>query len=235
MRHYRYIVILLALLVQATFANAVVVTIRTGQVGGFPGTCPGVDDTFHYYDPQTQCAQPIQATPFSPTDFDRACAGPPAVIATAYPGAWLPVLSCDPDARWIANTVDSSCFGTSVSVLYCAEFNIDSACPFADSVRVCWVADDGLGDPVGDGPNPGGVYINGVSLGPNFAGGNYGTEMTAVAYNVPIVPGLNRLEVYQRDRGCAVAGTILSATLYVNCGSTPAKGQTWGSIKSMYQ
>lgn len=235
MRASHYISLALALLIPVTFAHANVVTIRTGQVGGFPGSCPGTDGNFRYWAPQAQCALPILSTPFQTSDFNTACTGPYAAIATAYPGAWTPNLNCDPDARWIASSVDPSCFGASVSVLYCAEFSVDSLCTVADSIRVCWVVDDGLGDPVGNGPNQDGVYINGVSLGSAFSGGNYAVETSAVAYNVPLLPGLNKLQVYQRDLGCAVAGIMLSCTVYTNCGPVAVQEKTWGSIKSMYR
>ncbi len=221
-------------ILQTTFVRAAIITIRTGQVGGVPGSCPGVDDTFRYYAPQSQCAVPLQSTAFQSADFDMACSGPPAAVADAYPGAWTPNLTCDPDARWISSST-FSCYGTSVSALYCAEFNVDPSCTLADSVRVCWTVDDALGDPAGNGPNPGGVYINGVSLGSAFTGGSYAQETSAVAYNISLLPGLNRLEVYQRDLGCAVAGVMLNCRIYTSCGTVPAEKRSWGSLKAMYR
>ncbi len=233
MRASRFLWVVLPLLLQATSARGDIITIRTGQVAGVPGVCPGLDDSFRYSAPQTQCGQPILSAPFGPSDFDHACSGPPAVVATAYP-LWAPDLPCDPSARWIASAVDATCYGASVSVLYCAGF--DSRCTVADSVEVCWEVDDFLGDPLSfPGPNPGGVYVNGISLGPAFTGGNRLTPTTAIAYNVPLNGGLNHLEVYQRDAGCAVAGIILSCTVYTSCGPLPVQEGTWGSIKSIYR
>ena len=232
MRVSRFLLVVLALLVQTTFVRADVITIRTGQVGSVPGVCPGLDDSFHYYAPQTQCGQPILPTAFGPSDFATACSGPQAAIATAS-GAWAPDLPCDLSARWIGSAVDASCYGNSVSVLYCAGF--DSRCTVADSIRVCWQVDDMLGDsPAFPGPNPDGIYVNGVPLGPAFTGGNRLTPTTAVAYNIPLNAGLNNLEVYQRDAGCAVSGIILTCTLYTSC-PVPTEETSWGRIKNLYR
>jgi hypothetical protein len=234
MRASRIVLVVLALVVQATFAHGDVTTIRTGQVGTLPGVCPGLDDSFHYYAPQTQCGQPILSAPFAPSDFASACSGPPAQVAAPYFTAWSSELPCDPNARWISSGVDPNCYGTSVSALYCAGF--DSRCTVADSIRVCWEVDDFLGDqPSYPGPNQDGIYINGVSLGPAFTAGNPVTPTTAVAYNVPLSAGLNYLEVYQRDAGCAVSGLMLSCTVYTSCGPVPIEETSWGRVKSLYR
>jgi len=234
MRASRLAWVVLALIVQSTFAHGAIITLKTGQSGSGPGSCPGPDSNFRCWAPQSQCAQPILPTAFTAADFDSACSGPLAAIVDAYP-LWAPDLPCDPDARWIANSVEpGSCYGSSLSVLYCAPFSSD--CAMADSVVVCWEVDDYLGDPAGlPGPNPDGIYINGVTLGPQFDGGSRLTPTTAVAYNVPLNTGLNSFEVYQRDGGCAVAGIILSAKVYTHCGTTPVQEGTWGSIKSLYR
>ena len=41
------------------------------------------------------------------------------------------------------------------------------------------------------GPNPGGIYINGVDLGPAFSGPGSNPQYTEVAYNVPLTVGAN--------------------------------------------
>jgi hypothetical protein len=230
--------VVLGLLVQATFARADATTIRTGQVGGVPGSCSGIDDNFHYYAPNPVCGQPILATAFQSSDFDKACAGPQAVVITPYTPTWVADLACDPEARWIASSVldPLTCWGTALSVLYCARFTVRSECIVADSIRVCWATDDFLGDqPSYPGPNPGGVYINGADLGPAFSGPGANQQYTAVAYNVPLNAGVNSLAVYQRDAGCGIAGLIMSATVYTNCGTVPAETKSWGSVKSMFR
>lgn len=226
----------LVLLVPATSAFALTTVIRTGQVGGAPGTCGGSDDLFRFYAPNQACGQPILPTPFAAADFAAACAGPPATVIDSYSGAWIGNLPCDPDARWIASGRYSAfdCWGAGVSVLYCAPF--DAACTIADSIRICWAVDDFLGDdPSYPGPNPGGVYINGVDLGPAFSGPGSNPQYTAVAYNVPLNVGANTISVYQRDAGCAISGLIMSATVYTDCGIVPAESTTWGSVKSIFR
>lgn len=228
----RYSTVLIALTV-VTAAQGATITLRTGQVGGAPGSCQGLDQDFHTYTPQQICGAPILSTPFGPADFEAACAGPNAVVINPHP-AWGADLPCDLDARWINYTADAVCNGTPLSTLYCARF--DSECTLADSIVVCWQVDDALGDPVAwPGPNPDGVYVNGVTLGPAFSNGNNAAPTTAVAYNVPLTGGSNQFQVYQRDAGCAVSGLILSTTIYTSCGSTPVEDRSWGSIKATYR
>jgi hypothetical protein len=237
MRANRFLLIVAVLLISTTIARGDVITLRTGQVAGAPGICTGTDDSFRYYTPNPQCGQPILPTPFQASDFDQACRGPYAVVIDAYSPPWTPGLTCDPDARWIAPTVDpGSCLGTALSVLYCAPFDVSTECTVADSIRICWAADDFLGDqPSFPGPNPGGIYINGVDLGPAFSGPGADQTYSAVAYNVPLNFGANSLAVYQRDAGCGIAGLILSATVYINCGNVPTVERSWGSVKSIYR
>jgi hypothetical protein len=228
----------LALLVQASITVAGTTTIRTGQVGSIPGSCSGSDDSFHYYAPNPSCGQPILSTAFQAADFAAACAGPQAVVINPYTPVWVGGLACDPEARWIASSLynAATCWGAPASVLYCAQFSVDSHCTVADSVRICWAVDDFLGDvPSYPGPNPGGVYINGVDLGPAFSGPGASPQYTAVAYNVPLIAGTNSLAVYQRDAGCGLGGLILSATVYTNCGTVANEAKNWGSVKSIYR
>jgi hypothetical protein len=233
-----YLAVVLALLVTATFAHADITRIRTGQVGAVPGSCSGIDDSFHYYAPNPVCGEAILSSAFTASDFDHACTGPQAVVITPYAPVWVGELPCDPEARWIASSVPDplSCFGAAVSVLYCAEFAVPSQCTVADSIRICWAVDDFLGDqPSYPGPNPGGIYINGADLGPAFSGPGAGQQYTAVAYNVPLSAGANSLAVYQRDAGCGISGLILTAAVYTSCGTVPNGTRSWGSIKSMYR
>ena len=235
MRKTLLLLAVLALLVPATFALAATTVIRTGQVGGVPGTCGGSDDSFRYLAPNPNCGAPILSAPFQPADFAAACAGPQATVIDPYTAAWIGSLPCDPDARWIASgRYPGSCYGEGLSVLYCAPFS--SHCTIADSIRICWAVDDFLGDvPSFPGPNPGGVYINGVDLGPAFSGPGSNPQYSAVAYNVPLIAGTNSLEVYQRDAGCSLGGLILSATVYTDCGIVPTESTSWGSIKSTFR
>ncbi|MBK9472449.1 MAG: hypothetical protein IPO18_09210 [bacterium] len=102
--------------------------------------------------------------------------------------------------------------------------------------KPCLAVDDFLGDvPSLPGPNPGGVYINGVDLGAAFSGPGSSPQYSAVAYNVPLNVGANSLSVYQRDAGCAISGLILSATVYTDCAIVPTESTTWGSVKSIFR
>ena len=161
---------------------------------------------------------------------------PPAVVVNPF-SAWVGGLACDQAARWIASSLlPGSCYGAPASVLYCAQFRLASQCTLADSVRICWAVDDFLGDvPSYPGPNPGGIYINGVDLGPAFSGPGATPQYTAVAYNVPLNAGSNSLEVYQRDAGCGLGGLILSATVYASCGVVPIQPMSWGATKSIFK
>ena len=139
------------LCVSASQTQGAVITIRTGQVGGVPGSCLGADDTFRRWAPQRLCSFPILSTPFQAADFDSACAGAPAVVVIPDPFAWVQSLACDPDARWIASQLSHlypmQCAGERQSTLYCAPFTNQTECTVADSVRICWAVDDYLGDP----------------------------------------------------------------------------------------
>ena len=227
--------IAVALLVQATTVLAAVTTIRTGQVGGVPGSCNGNDDSFRFYTPNPNCGQPILPSPFTAADFDAACNGPAAFVVLPLPATWAGTLDCDPDARWISTaSLPGSCYGAAESALYCARF--DAVCSVADSVRICWAVDDFLGDPPSfPGPNPDGIYLNGVSLGAAFSGPGANTTYTAVATNVPLNNGFNYLQVYQRDAGCGLGGLILNAKIYTSCGPVPVEQQKWGIVKSLYR
>lgn len=227
------------LCVSTSQTPAAVITIKTGQVGGVPGSCPGADDTFRRWAPRPPCGQPILSAAFQSADFDSACAGPPPVVVVPDPFAWVQGLPCDPDARWIASRLSilypTQCWGERQSVLYCAPFTNHDECAVADSIRICWAVDDYLGDPSGfPGPNPGGIYVNGTDLGPAFSGLGANQQRTAVAYNVPLNAGANRLEVYQRDAGCGIAGLILSARVYT-CGTVAVQQRPWGSVKTLFR
>lgn len=235
MRSFLMILGLVTLLASTTSALATTTIIRTGQTAGAPGSCSNLDDTFRSYAPNVNCGQPIVSAPFQAADFAAACAGPQAVVISPASLPWIASLPCDPDARWIGSSViPGSCYGAGVSVLYCAPFS--SQCTMADSIRICWAVDDFLGDdPSFGGPNPGGVYINGVDLGPAFSGPGSNPQYSAVAYNVPLNLGANNLEVYQRDAGCSVSGLILSAVVYSDCSGVPTESTSWGSIKSTFR
>ena len=97
------------------------------------------------------------------------------------------------------------------------------------------MADDTYGDiaPYG-GPNPIGVYVNGLPT--TITAGNYATQTTAMEDITPLLHcGWNRLYVYNRDLGCAVSGTVFSARIdYFEC-VTPTTQTSWGKIRAAYR
>jgi hypothetical protein len=216
------------LFVGATNSSAATITLRSGNV---PPTA--LDPLITYYaEPSGACAVPF-ATPFSPSDFAAADAGPSAWSVPAF-SVWAASLWCDPAAGWISTGPNSP----SRSALYSVPFTVpvhDPCCIQSATIEFCWAADDILGDPVAyGGPNPLGVYLNGVPL--PIAGGNYAAATNMIVDITGLLQcGGNRLYVYNRDLGCAVAGTIFSATInYSEC-VTPAGAHTWGSLKSIYR
>lgn len=225
MRAYVVRVALLLAIIGVTAHGTVlaqeVIQFRTGQVGGAPGSCPGADDLFTYNPSgMTPCGNPFRAAPFTAADFAGAAGGPPARVLNG--GApWLPSLPSDPLARWINWENNPNCaYGTPKSVLYAARFNVTTQCNPVATVRICWAVDDRLGDGPG-GPNPVGIYMNGVPLSAGFMNGSYASETCFVEANVPVNTGLNYLYVYQRDAGCAVSGLILTAHLTVTATTCP--------------
>lgn len=202
-----------------------IIHLRTGQVGGAPGTCGQPDDRFRY-DPgftPGSCGQPLRNAPFAAADFAAAATGPAAKVVDPFNPWWLPGLPADPLARWIDWDRNGTCNGSEGSILYSCRFTVETPCATAGDISVCWAVDDILGDPVGGGPNPFGIYLNGVALSPAFAGGGLGSQSCAAQSNVPLLAGENVLYVYQRDQFCTVSGLMLSAVVTVtnaSCGET---------------
>lgn len=204
----------------AHLARAVeIIQLRTGQVGGVPGTCSGLDDSWTYNSTAMQsCPQPFRNGPFTAADFAGAVAGPQAQVVTHVGnGSWMASLAFDPLARWIDWLPVGNCWGFAASVLYAAPFTVNTpntGCGLTATIEICWAVDDYLGDPVG--PNTIGIYLNGTPLDPGFSGGNYAEETCYTQYNVPVNNGLNRLYAYQRDGACSISGLLLSARITVN-------------------
>ncbi len=159
---------------------------------------------------------PLRSALFTSTDFADACGGLPAQQVTPT-GGWIPSLPANSAAQWIS--VDSG--GTPRSTLFCQNFDV-SACNLQLATLQFWfAADERLGDPQ-SGPNPIGVYLNGQPV-PGFAGGSLGAQTSWYHNNVGswLVPGTNRLQVYQRDLGGSTGGVIYSARIcYLPCQAT---------------
>jgi hypothetical protein len=170
---------------------------------------------------------------FTAADFAAAQVAPLATVIDPHQ-VWMTSLPCDPEARWInSDLFPGMCLGDPRSILYACPFTLTEANVTAATVQVCWGVDDWLGD-IG-GPNPIGVYVNGVPLDSTFTAGSSQVETIATTTDcvVPVQTGTNWLYVYQRDAGCAVSGLILRATI-TTCSPTPALETTWGSLKAIY-
>ncbi len=159
-------------------------------------------------------ASPLSAAAFTAADFGAACAGPPARIINPI-AAWLPgsfgLLPADPSAKWIGRDPSRS----PTSALFCHEFEVCCPDPLAARIEFAFAADDRIGDP-GAGPNPIGVYMNGLPV-PGFSGGGFGAQTVLGPAPVTVNTGTNRLQVYLRDTLAIVSGLNYSATVTVQC------------------
>ena len=216
----------LVLLLMSPAAFAATVTLRSGNVP--PGN---LEPAIRYLaEPSGVCATPFPA-PFTPADFAAADAGLQAWSVIGH-GAWG-TLTCDPAANWISTSPALP----SRSALYSVPFTIDifdPCCIGSAKLDLCWMADDTTGDLGWGGPNPAGLYINGIPV--TFPPANYATPTQAVVDILPYVRcGPNHLYIYNRDLGCAVSGINFSATItYTEC-VTPANGSTWGQVRALYR
>jgi len=216
------------LLVGTLDSGATSIVLRSGNIAP-----PAQDPLITFLvEPNNTCTTPFPA-PFTAADFAAADAGPPAwsVVAST---AWTPTLQCDPAANWIS--IDQT--RTQRSALYSIPFTVnvpDPCCIQHAQIYFCWMADDLLGDSGSfPGPNPLGVYLNGVGL--PIAGGGYTTEQGIIVdITKTLHCGQNRLYVYDRDAGCGVAGAIFTAQIdYTEC-ITPATSTSWGHVRAIYR
>ena len=209
-------------------SGATTILLRSGNVAP-----TAQDPTIRFLvEPNNTCTTPFPAA-FTAADFAAADAGPPAwsVVAST---AWTPTLQCDPSANWIS--IDQN--RKQRSALYSIPFTVDlpdPCCLHYAQIYFCWMADDLLGDSSNfPGPNPLGVYLNGVGL--PIAGGGYTTEQGIIVdITSTLHCGLNHLYIYQRDAGCGVAGVIFGAQIdYTEC-FTGATRTSWGHVRALYR
>jgi hypothetical protein len=217
--------IAIALVMPAMTPAVELITVRSGQSGGIPGS-PGSSDDIVTYNPWgNPGGLPVLGTAFTATDFAATAGGSSAVVISPV-GAWMggavAPLS-DPLARWI-NFGNSSGIGTPGSALYAVPFTIQSTSFSQVLLSIEGGVDDALGDAYsGDSPNVEGLYVNGTTLP---------SSLTTIAFNIGtfnflapsshvvditayVAPGLNHFYLYQRDVGVSVSGIIFSATISV--------------------
>lgn len=186
-------------------AQTYCVTLRTGNAAvGQP------DPQIRYIAPNLNCGQAIKNTPFTAADFTAAQTGTNPFVVSPHP-VWGQSLPCDPQARWIA-------LGTNLtparSALFAQPFTVNPGTVISATIKFCWMADDNIGDATFGGPNPMGVYVNGVPI-PPLTGGGYATQ-TQITATIPagtLTPGVNWLYVYKRDAGCGISGLNYSAEI----------------------
>lgn len=217
------IAILCANLSVAYGAPVETITVRSGQVGGVPGTVGAPDDIVRFNPGGNPSSSPLLPVPFTPAFFAATALGSPATVISPHP-VWFPALPTDPLARWIdfALLPSGGGLGEDGSALYAVPFMVTSTTITSATIKVEGGADDAVGDACCGGPNPAGLYINTVSTGFQLI---Y-DPATAFNFAVPrthfqditglITPGLNYLFFYQRDGAGAVSGLIFSATITVN-------------------
>jgi hypothetical protein len=221
--------LLLAFLVAgASDSRAASIVLRSGSVAP-----PAPDPVITYLiEPSGVCAAPFAAA-FTPADFAAADAGPAAWSLPAH-SAWTTKLWCDPQTNWISTAPGWPPY----SALYSVPFNVPVPAPCciqSATLDFCWMADDALGDPASfGGPNPLGVYLNGVGL--PIAGGDFTTAQRIIVDITALLHcGENRLYVYNRDLGCAITGANFSATINYNECVTPAHKKSWGAVRALYR
>lgn len=213
-----------ALMLAAGHAAAVeVITLRSGQVAGSPGFAGQSDDIVTVH-PNSPPGGAVSPSPFTATDFAAAASGAAAKVINPHP-AWTSGIS-DPLARWINwqadlqinsdGTVSGTGYGSPGSALYAVPFVVTTPLATSATLQLELAVDDALGDWFVSGPNPDGLYVNGLTTG--YQGGNYASP-TLHTQTIPVSTGLNYLYFYQRDLGVLVSGLIFSATITV---PTPA-------------
>ncbi|HLQ37270.1 MAG TPA: hypothetical protein VK348_05700 [Planctomycetota bacterium] len=160
---------------------------------------------------------PLSNAAFTTADFAAAAGGPSARIVSN--NAWATSLVPDPLAQWVATPsyplARSALFAHPFTVTTCAG-DIKRA-----SLTISYCADDGLGDPTGNGPNLLGIYLNGQPV-PGTVGDIStwpGLNMkTITVSNVApwLLNGANVLYLYDRDRLLGISGVMYSARITIS-------------------
>lgn len=224
----RSFTLLLVFALAAFLANiAGAVTFISLHSGNVLPTAP--DPFITYTSMVTACGVGFPA-PFAAADFAAAVAGPPAISVPNHP-AWFAKLPCDPKANWISTSPSWAPFST----LYAQHFTLDECCITHAAIDFCWGVDDAFGDTGFGGPNPMGLYINGIAL--PLSGGNFSTETSLAGLDITALVhcGDNVMYTYDRDAGCAVSGIIYSAHITVYGCTDGAKTRTWGQVRNTYR
>jgi len=209
---------LLGVLCFSAASHGEVITLRSGQVSGFPGT-PGQLDSHMTWGGSVGNG-PLSGAAFTAADFNNTVANSAVVIAPV--SVWIPGLTFDPQARWVAtDLIPGTTLGASASTLYRVPFAVTTTGITSATLTIAWSSDDSLGDVAFGGPNPIGAYLRDPSgavtpLLP-VSGGNFTIESLVSGLNIlgAVNTGVNELFLYQRDQGFGVSGVIFSAEISV--------------------
>ena len=200
-----------------------VITVRSGQNGGLPGAVGTPDDIITFNPWGNPPFAPVLGTPFVPADFAATVGGSSAVVISPV-GAWMSGATAplsDPMARWINFGRDSGGTGTGGSALYAVPFFVNTNLIASATLTVEGGVDDLLGEVLAPylGPNPAGLYVNGVPSGLSTLGPadfNFGVPTThTLDITSTINSGPNHFFFYQRDAGGSPSGLIFSARIDV--------------------
>lgn len=203
------------------------ITLRSGQVGGLPGSATQLDDIVTFG--ATVPTGPLSANPFTAADFNASSANPAVVINPYF--VWAPSLTFDPQARWIGTGLYNEPglppdLGAPSSALYRVPFTVSTATITSASLSIAWACDDALGDQIWGGANPFGAYLRdsfgNVTILTPVTAGSFATETIVTNLNITgaITTGANELFLYQRDQGSGISGLIFGAEVRV----VPAPG-----------
>ncbi|MFN0137144.1 MAG: LamG-like jellyroll fold domain-containing protein [Phycisphaerae bacterium] len=198
-----------ATLAAATGVATVEATTQIINLQSGNGAVNTPDSQLRYWAAPGCCAQ-LSAVPFTAADFAAAQGGPSATVVTAHPN-WIQQLPECPTSQWVG--IDM--FRTPRSALYAIPFTITSKCPSNVTMQICFAADDTLGDGT-SGPNPDGLYINGVPL--VGSGGSGINTQVCQFFNITalVSPGQNWLYLYDWDSFGVVSGINFCATIFAD-------------------
>ena len=161
------------------------------------------------------------ANAFTAADFAAAQAGPSAFTKAPLTIGNFPVYAPSlfapyPLAQWVNYVPDLLGART---MLYAMPFQLTTANISSATLSVKWSVDDALGDPVSDGPNPVGVYLNGQPVPAGISGGTFAPASLSTASDPNVGPllqtGQNWIYFYQRDINAGSSGLMFGATITV--------------------
>lgn len=185
-------------------ATTQIINLQSGN-----GAINSPDSQITYWAASGCCAQ-LSASPFTAANFAAAQGGPSAYVVTPV-GAWINPLPECATSKWIG--IDAA--ATPRSALYAIPFTINSKCPDSVTLQICFAADDTLGDGT-SGPNPAGLYVNGVPLA--GSGGSGINTQVCQFFNITslVSNGQNWLYLYGWDSFGSVSGINFCATIISN-------------------